>query len=73
MKETEEESLRTSKYNRFRDLYVNGLITKGEFYDLLNQEDVIQQELKIKGDDEYYSMLDGGVSPMQNINQGNEL
>lgn len=73
MKETEEEALRTSKYNRFRDLYVNGLITKGEFYDLLNQEDVIQQELKIKGDDEYYSMLDGGASPMQNINQGNEL
>ena len=73
MKETEEEALRTSKYNRFRDLYVNGLITKGEFYDLLNQENVIQQELKIKGDDEYYSMLDGGASPMQNINQGNEL
>ena len=73
MKETEEEALRTSKYNRFRDLYINGLITKGEFYDLLNQENVIQQELKIKGDDEYYSMLDGGVSPMQNINQGNEL
>lgn len=73
MKETEEESLRTSKYNRFRDLYINGLITKGEFYDLLNQENVIQQELKIKGDDEYYSMLDGGASPMQNINQGNEL
>ena len=73
MKETEEEALRTSKYNRFRDLYINGLITKGEFYDLLNQENVIQQELKIKGDDEYYSMLDGGASPMQNINQGNEL
>lgn len=73
MKETEEEALKTSKYNRFRDLYVNGLITKGEFYDLLNQEDVIQQELKIKGDDEYYSMLDGGAEPMQNINQGNEL
>lgn len=73
MKETEEEALRTSKYNRFRDLYVNGLITKGEFYDLLNQEDVIQQELKIKGDDEYYSMLDGGAEPMKNINQGNEL
>ena len=48
-------------------------MTKGEFYDLLNQENVIQQELKIKGDDEYYSMLDGGASPMQNINQGNEL
>ena len=73
MKETEEEALRTSKYNRFRDLYINGLITKGEFYDLLNQENVIQQELKIKDDDEYYSMLDGGASPMQNINQGNEL
>ena len=73
MKETEEEALRTSKYNRFRDLYINGLITKGEFYDLLNQENVIQQELKIKGDDEYYSILDGGASPMQNINQGNEL
>ena len=73
MKETEEESLRTSKYNRFRDLYINGLITKGEFYDLLNQENVIQQELKIKGDDEYYSMLDGGAEPMKNINQGNEL
>ncbi|MGI6048988.1 MAG: DUF1073 domain-containing protein [Petrimonas sp.] len=73
MKETEEEALRTSKYNRFRDLYINGLITKGEFYDLLSQENVIQQELKIKGDDEYYSMLDGGASPMQNINQGNEL
>ena len=73
MKETEEEALRTSKYNRFRDLYINGLITKGEFYDLLNQENVIQQELKIKGDDEFYSMLDGGASPMQNINQGNEL
>lgn len=73
MKETEEEALRTSKYNRFRDLYVNGLITKGEFYDLLNQENVIQQELKIKGDDEYYSMLDGGAEPMKNINQGNEL
>ncbi len=73
MKETEEEALRTSKYNRFRDLYVNGLITKGEFYDLLNQGNVIQQELKIKGDDEYYSMLDGGASPMQNINQGNEI
>ena len=73
MKETEEEALRTSKYNRFRDLYINGLITKGEFYDLLNQENVIQQELKIKGDDEYYSMLDGGASPMQNINQRNEL
>ena len=73
MKETEEEALRTSKYNRFRDLYINGVITKGEFYDLLNQENVIQQELKIKGDDEYYSILDGGASPMQNINQGNEL
>lgn len=73
MKETEEEALRTSKYHRFRDLYINGLITKGEFYDLLNQENVIQQELKIKGDDEYYSILDGGASPMQNINQGNEL
>ena len=73
MKETEEEALRTSKYNRFRDLYINGLITKGEFYDLLNQENVIQQELRIKGDDEYYSILDGGASPMQNINQGNEL
>lgn len=73
MKETEEEALKTSKYNRFRDLYVNGLITKGEFYDLLNQEDVVQQELKIKGDDEYYSMLDGGAEPMKNINQGNEI
>lgn len=74
MKETEEEQLKTSKYNRFRDLYVNGLITKGEFYNLLQEENVINQDLGIKDDDDYYSPMDtGDVAPLQNVNKGSEL
>lgn len=72
MKESEEEALRTSKYNRFRDLYINGLITKGEFYDLLTSENVITQNLRIKDDEDYVDLV-GESSPLQNVNQGNAI
>lgn len=72
MKETEEETLKTSKYNRFRDMYTLGLITKGELYDLLSEENVISQELAIK-DDGDYSELSGAIPSMQNVNTGNEI
>jgi len=73
MKETEEEALKTSKYNRYRDMYNLGLITKGELYDLLSEENVINQVLKIKGDEDYAELSGEGVSPMQNVNTGNEV
>ena len=73
LKETEEEALRTSKYNRFRDMYANGLITKGELYDLLTSENVISQSLKIKDDDDYYDVTSNDFEAMKNVNQGSEL
>lgn len=72
MKETEEEGLKTSKYNRFRDMYSLGLITKGEFYDLLQEENVITQNLRIKDDDDYIELA-GEASPLHNVNQGNAV
>lgn len=73
MKETEEEQLRTSKYNRFRDMYSLGLITKGEFYDLLSEENVINQDLAIKGDEDYMELSGAMPQTMKNINTGNEI
>ena len=72
LKETEEEQLKTSKYNRFRDMYLNGLITKGELYDLLTAENVINQSLKIKDDDDYADVSMQGFNDMKNLNEADE-
>ena len=53
LKQLEEEQRISSVFSRVEQMYEAGLITQGEWYDMLTKENVIKGELKIKDSDEY--------------------
>ena len=53
LKQLEEEQRATSVFSRIQQMYDSGLITQGEWFDMLTKENVIKGELKIKDSDEY--------------------
>ena len=53
LKQLEEEQKATSIFSRVQQMYDAGLITQGEYYDMLAKENVIKGELKIKDSEEY--------------------
>lgn len=53
LKQLEEEQRATSVFSRVQQMYDSGLITQGEWFNMLTKENVINGELKIKDSDEY--------------------
>lgn len=69
LKQLEEEQRASSIFNRVQQMYEAGLITQGEWFNMLTKENVLKGELKIKDSDEYkdamgdfYSMDGAGKS-----------
>ena len=57
LKQLEEEQKATSIFSRVQQMYDAGLITQGEYYNMLAKENVIKGELKIKDSDEYKDLM----------------
>ena len=53
LKQLEEEQRASSVFARVQQMYEAGLITQGEWYNMLTKENVIKGELKIKDSEEY--------------------
>ena len=53
LKQLEEEQRASSVFARVQQMYEAGLITQGEWYNMLTKENVLKGELKIKDSDEY--------------------
>lgn len=52
-KESEIQERKNMTFARGKELYELGLMTKGEFYDYLIENEIVSQKLKIKGSSEY--------------------
>ena len=59
LKQLEEEQRATSVFSRVQQMYDAGLITQGEWYDMLTKENVLKGELKIKDSEEYKDASSG--------------
>ena len=51
----QEELIKNSMYLRGKDLFIIGMMTRGEFYEYLYKNDILRQNLATKTNDDYYS------------------
>lgn len=65
LKQLEEEQRATSVFSRAQQMYDAGLITQGEWYNMLTKENVIKGELKIKDSDEYKDSYSDFYAPSE--------
>ena len=61
-KESEIQERKNMTFARGKELYELGLMTKGEFYDYLMENEIVTQKLKIKGSSEYNDSTLGAES-----------
>lgn len=50
-----EELVKNSMYLRGKDLFIIGMMTRGEFYEYLYKNDILRQDLETKTNNDYYS------------------
>lgn len=61
-KENEIQERKNMTFARGKELFEMGMMTKGEFYDYLVENEIVSQKLKIKGSSEYNDASLGGES-----------